>query len=100
MRIAMVAPRREACGVSDYTETLVRSLTGFAEVAHFVDPDEFRHEMNNDVDLVHVQHEYFVFGGVAPWKSRFRAFIRKVRRPVVMTVHEIVTPRGNPVFRA
>ena len=100
MRIAMVSPRREACGVSDYTDTLVREMTDFVDVAHFVDPAGFRAEMNDGMDLVHVQHEYFVFGGVAPWKSRVRSFLRKVKRPVVMTVHEIVGPSGNPAYRA
>ncbi len=96
----MVAPSREACGVSEYTEDLVRELADIVEVVHFVDPDGFRAEMNDAVDVVHVQHEYFVFGGVAPWKCRFRSFARKVRRPLVMTVHEIVTPHGNAAYRA
>jgi len=100
MKIAMVAPRREACGVSDYTKGLVRELSDIVEVVHFVDPVGFRAEMNDDVDVVHVQHEYFVFGGVAPWKCRFRSFVRSIRRPLVMTIHEIVPPHGSAAHRA
>ena len=98
MRVGIVAPMREACGISDYTRALVQSLESEVEIAYVTDPARFRPDMNS-VDIVHVQHEYFVFGGVAPWKNRFPRFIAGVRPPVVMTVHEIVDPKGSAAFR-
>ena len=91
----MIAPRRNACGISDYTDLLAASLREFVDVAYILPAESAGPELN-DVDLIHIQHEYFVFGGVAPWKVQFPRFIAQVRKPVVMTVHEIVTPAGNP----
>lgn len=54
----------------------------------------------NSVDLAHIQHQYFLFGGVAPWKNRFHAFANRLRVPALMTVHEFVPPMGKPHVRA
>jgi glycosyltransferase involved in cell wall biosynthesis len=56
--------------------------------------------VRDDADIVHIQHQYFFFGGVAPWKNRFGAFARRLTRPTVMTVHEFVEPIGPPHVRA
>jgi glycosyltransferase involved in cell wall biosynthesis len=83
------------CGISDYTDLLAASLRKLVDVTYVLSPESVGRDLN-DVDLIHIQHEYFVFGGVAPWKVQFPRFIAQVRRPVVMTVHEIVTSAGNP----
>ena len=98
MRITMVSPSRRPCGVADYTDYLLCELRASIDVAHTADPESFAPVMN-DVDLIHVQHQYFLFGGVAPWKERFKAFANRLRAPAVMTVHEYVSPEGNPVQR-
>src|SRR5207247_2131585 len=48
-----------------------------------------RGEAMNAGDLAHVQHAYAFWGGMALHRSGFPAFLRAIRRPVVMTVHEI-----------
>lgn len=94
----MVAPRREKCGVADYTQYLLKELGKRVDVAYETDAEGFTQEMNQ-VDIVHIQHQYFLFGGVAPWKNWFSRFVNKVTAPAVMTVHEFVSPEGNPARR-
>lgn len=99
LRVAMVGPIREGCGVSDYTDALVDELREHVDVAVRVEPADFDAACN-DVDLVHIQHEYHAFGGVAPWKCTVGDLMSRITRPVVMTVHEYVHPGGSPAMRA
>ncbi len=99
LRLTMIAPTRMDCGVADYTRYLVHELESLSQVCHVAPPDEFTSEMN-DVDIVHIQHQYFVFGGVAPWKNRFKRLVDRLKTPAVMTVHEFVPPTGNFAARA
>lgn len=98
IRLAMVAPRRERCGVSEATRGLVEALRRHVELVYDVPAEQFSVVMN-DVDLIHVQHQYFLFGGVAPWKCSFLRLARKFRRPVVLTAHEVVLPSGSTARR-
>jgi glycosyltransferase involved in cell wall biosynthesis len=94
----MVAPSREQCGVTDYSRFLVEELRQIVDVRYVTDSAHFTDEMN-DVDVVHVQHQYFLFGGVAPWKNRFQEFSTRLRAPTVVTAHEFVEPYGNAAMR-
>ncbi len=95
----MVAPRLSQCGVAAYTDYLTAELRKLVEIAHVTDSERFRAEMNA-VDLIHVQHQYFLFGGVAPWRNRFKRLLRQLSRPVVLTAHEFVTPEGGYLRRS
>lgn len=99
IRISMIAPTRARCGVSDYTRYLVEALSTQAVVRTVVGAADYEPELD-DADIVHIQHQYFFFGGVAPWKNRFGSFARRLTRPTVMTVHEFVEPSGPPHVRA
>jgi glycosyltransferase involved in cell wall biosynthesis len=98
LRIAMVTSLADRCGIADYTRYLVDALQPHVEVAWLTDPEGFAPVMN-EADVVHVQHQYFLFGGVAPWKSTFGRFLKKVSAPLVMTIHEFVAPEGSPARR-
>jgi glycosyltransferase involved in cell wall biosynthesis len=118
IRLAMFAPDRERCGVSDYSRSLIRHLGELPDIADIKTvqaPEDsvrgtlaalssyWREEQRyralgramNDSQLAHVQHQYFLFGGVAPHKSHIRAFLNEIRAPIVMTVHEIVSAGPN-----
>lgn len=94
--VVMVAPLGARCGVADYTRHLVEALEGHARIAAVVDAAGFGPE-HNRCDLVHIQHQYFLFGGVAPWKCRIGRLLRRIERPIVMTAHEFVEPTGGPL---
>src|SRR5512143_1934712 len=99
MRVSMVAPTRIQCGIVDYTTYLVAALNGQVDVCGVYDPARYP-SAEDDADIVHIQHQYFFFGGVAPWKNRFAAFAKSLRKPAVMTAHEFVEPSGPPHVRA
>ncbi len=99
LRIAMVTSLRDRCGVADYSQRLVDALAPHVEVAWVTDPDGFSPAMN-EADVVHIQHQYFLFGGVAPWRNAFGRLANRITAPIVMTVHEIVEPDGGMARRA
>lgn len=98
MRIALLAPVEPPCGVADYTRYLAAELERLVEIAWLEHPQRFRPAMNS-ADIIHLQHQYFLFGGVAPWKSSFQRFARSVTAPLVVTVHEIAEAAGSPIRR-
>jgi len=111
--VSMLAPMRERCGIADYSRRLAGALRELPDIAsvntvstpegaarigslaalkNFVS-DERRYrslgQQLNSVDVAHIQHQYFFFGGVAPHKNHFTTLLKAVRVPLVLTVHEI-----------
>lgn len=97
LRLAMITSLRPQCGVADYSRLLVDALRHRVEVAWVAPPDGFAPIMN-EADVIHIQHQYFLFGGVAPWKNTFSRLADQIAAPAVMTVHEFVPP-GGPLPR-
>ena len=111
----MFSPARVQCGISDYTKLLVEGLREQAEISEvrivdcYSDRDvnaagyiakirryqQMARDMNwpevpEQEAVAHIQHQYFHFGGVAPYKTHIRIFLASLKMPCVMTVHEIV----------
>lgn len=109
-------------GVASYTKNLVTSYSGMCQVVIFADSfsrdgDVYRENgvwvfrcwsrgllypfqifrnvarRRNDVDVLHVQHEYFLFGGVfSAVLFPFLLFLlRLFRKPVVVTLHGVIS---------
>ncbi len=119
LRVAMFTPVRERCGIADYSRLLVAALRDRADISgvHLVSPPEtegrassvkaVRNYMADEReyrvlgarlcvgDVVHIQHQYFFFGGVAPHKNHLRAMLDAIPLPIVMTVHEIAGLPGG-----
>jgi glycosyltransferase involved in cell wall biosynthesis len=97
----------ERCGIAHYTADLVRAMPSRVDVqvlSGTFDPltrEQYAAlgEQLNEGDVVHIQHEYAYWGGMGPGTGYF-AFMRSIRKPVVMTVHELdlrtVGTRGLP----
>src|ERR1051325_1361250 len=90
LAVSMFTPWHIVCGVRDYTAHLVHGLDSLSEIdsvrivaaptdavrsgrdliTHYrSDAEQFRalgRSMNPGADVAHVQHQYFLFGGVAP----------------------------------
>ncbi|GBC97602.1 Alpha-D-kanosaminyltransferase [bacterium HR17] len=110
MHLAMVTSWRVPCGIARYTEELVGALqqlpncqvtvlpagpqvwqadgrkvgwwwerSYWCEVARYA----------NDADLVHVQFAPHFFGGFRPLRNLLPFFLSRLRRPTVVTVHEV-----------
>ena len=117
LKVAYVStfPPRE-CGIATYTNDLVDaisrlyitqsptiiaindkggyynypSLVGFQidreEVDSYVEAAEYVNR--SDIDIVNLQHEYGLFGGV--WGEHILAFLERVEKPVVTTLHTVL----------
>ena len=96
LRVTMVGPTDRQCGVGIYTALLRDALAPFARLPEVMEPAQYRAAPPAG-DLVHVQHEYHLFGGVAPWKCRARRLYGAVKEPMVLTAHEFVEPKGRSV---
>jgi glycosyltransferase involved in cell wall biosynthesis len=92
--IVMIAPRKDQCGISDYSDYLMDALSKRVTRIRRTDWENYSPE-NDRADLIHVQHEYFLFGGVAPWRNRCGHFLKSVGSPVVLTAHEFLPSTGN-----
>jgi len=98
LTIGVISPQKRQCGIADYTAYLLPELRTLVDVAYVTDASDFDDSMNG-VDIIHIQHQYFLFGGVAPWKNRFQKFADKLKAPAVMTAHEFVSPHGDVLRR-
>lgn len=117
LKVAYIStfPPRE-CGIATYTNDLVDaisrlyvtqsptivaindrggyynypSLVGFQidreEVDSYTEAAEYVNR--SDIDIVNLQHEYGLFGGV--WGEHILAFLERVEKPVVTTLHTVL----------
>src|SRR5258708_2867782 len=94
VNVAMFAPWHARCGIRDYSAHLVSALDTLPEIASVRvvaapadaarpgiasvlahrrgDAQRFQRlgrEMNAGADVAHIQHQYFLFGGVAPFRT-------------------------------
>src|ERR1700682_4607212 len=97
LNVSMFAPWHARCGIRDYTAHLVEALdtlpeigstrivsspqdavrTGAVDLLRNFRKDALRYRalgraMNASAHIAHVQHQYFLFGGVAPHKTHVR----------------------------
>jgi glycosyltransferase involved in cell wall biosynthesis len=103
MRINFLTSWGERCGIAEYSRLLVDALRPEVDVE--VVPATFRASSKtvyramgaalNGGDVAHVQHSHAFFGGMHPWRSGWAALAGAVRRPVLVTVHELdLRPTG------
>ncbi|MGV3724504.1 MAG: glycosyltransferase family 4 protein [Actinomycetota bacterium] len=88
------------CGIASYTAALVdqlRALGADVEVTPvpYTDRDPVRMAETiarlNAADLIHVQHEYTFFGGIAPGSSSLPRYYAGLTVPRVVTAHTVFT---------
>ncbi len=126
LRVSMFAPNRAQCGISDYSRNLIKAMSDLSvvELVRCLEPPpsaaaqshlsalacrSSRAELFRNIgaaltespaQLVHVQHEYSLLGGVAPHRNQAPALYSTLTVPAVVTVHEIVDEAGSAVRRA
>jgi glycosyltransferase involved in cell wall biosynthesis len=100
MKVAMWASSETRCGIATYTAALVDALRPCEIEVDLVpvpytdrDPEGMERTLArlNAADLVHIQHEYTFFGGVAPGASSLPRYLRGLQRPYVITAHTVFT---------
>lgn len=105
MRVAMCASSGPRCGIAAYTRHLTGALLATPPAGEalqvelapvpYADRDPATlaalAEQLNAADLVHLQHEYTFFGGIAPGASSLPRLLGKLRRPWLITAHTVFT---------
>ncbi|TFG05342.1 glycosyltransferase [Candidatus Thorarchaeota archaeon] len=114
--LSSYAPRE--CGIATFTENLTSNINSLhilgpaviiavneaesyysygSEVAYQIDEEdkksyiETAHQINDsDLDLVNVQHEFGLFGGV--WGNYLLTFLDNLEKPIVTTMHTTLSP--------
>jgi len=104
MKIIFFSSWGTRCGIADYSCNLMEGLRRSGVEVSVVPLDDARSssdfarlgkEMNGG-DIAHIQHEYGFFGeGLAGWARNFRSFIRQIRVPWVVTLHELMAPSAD-----
>lgn len=98
MKLAMWTSWQTRCGIAAYTAALVEELRGLGVEVDVVpvpytdrDPDRRAAALVrlNAADLVHLQHEYTFWGGIAPGASSLPGWLRALRVPRVVTGHTV-----------
>jgi len=93
--IAFASTWNDVCGIATYSRSLVAYLEKNAEVDAVSLDCENRAQLDklaaqmNACDLIHIQHQYPFFGGMAIHRNRFRKLLSKLRKPLVVTIHEL-----------
>ncbi len=126
LQLAMFAPDRKQCGISDYSRNLIAALAdlGSVELVRCLEPPESAATQSHlhaladrssraseyrtigaalgrpPTQLIHIQHEYSLMGGVAPHRNQAASLYSTITVPAVITVHEIVNEAGSAVRRA
>ena len=101
MRVTFAATWNSACGIAAYSRSLVAELVKHAEVEVVsLDPDcrlplDQLAERLNQGDVIHIQHQYPFFGGMALHRNWFRRLLKRLRKPVIVTVHELDNGEGD-----
>lgn len=107
LMLAIMTPWDQQCGNAEYAKRLAVGLEQFATVRPFDmrnlgdadkrtsrrELDRYFHELvaavnESDADLIHIQHEFCFFGcRIGPSNRRFLQVMRRLRKPVVVSLH-------------
>ena len=94
MRVSFITSVDEQCGIAIYSHELADELRSHIRLDIVPYDTEFPISSN----LTHIQFQYPFFGGLAPHKTQFPAFLKKTSRPNIVTLHEIDLS-GKPLIR-
>ncbi len=98
MRIAMVSPHAVRCGIASYTRDLSQALAEKGVEVLIIRLPRFGRKTGEllqqvvsnipvqDVDLIHVQHEYGLYNNL---EGGFYGELKRLGKPIVTTMHAI-----------
>ena len=95
LRVAFATTWDDQCGIAVYSRSLVAELERHVEV-DVVSLDRQGRlplgqlaERLNQGDVIHIQHQYPFFGGMALHRNWFRRLLKRLQKPLVVTIHEL-----------
>ena len=95
MKVAFATTWNSKCGVAAYSRSLIAELEKKAKIdVVSLDRDMTQTPIRlaarlNEGDIIHIQHQYPFFGGMAFHRNRFRQVLKRLKKPLVVTVHEL-----------
>lgn len=109
MKVAIVVPVREACGIADYARLIAEHLPAEWDI-QWVDTASCRTARDwaaaarraGESDVAHVHYEYTLFRHVSPLRNGYAAFMRALPIPAVVTLHDAFPVLNRPwkdIFR-
>ncbi len=99
MKIGMLTSVGEKCGIASYTRALMEALNEIDVVSIEVVPitpgrqpiEHYREQADilnsEDIDVVHIQHEYSFWGSVLPKRWGYWELRYLLKKPIVLTAH-------------
>lgn len=93
MKVLFISPQKEKCGISSYADGLLNELTKLPVEVEKQNIPSNKIDLKNllllsgKMDLVHIQYEAAIW--TVQGKNLFINFVRKIKKPVVVTLHEI-----------
>jgi glycosyltransferase involved in cell wall biosynthesis len=92
MKIAWIFPQASQCGITFYSRKYLTALSGLVDVAcldpaDFITNKRFFIETIESCDLCHIQYETSFF--LSHKKDFYSALCKAIKRPIVVTLHEI-----------
>lgn len=103
MRVVIVSSLEQRCGVAEYTRDFAHHLESLAQVwvvsyPLLTDPEDMAAKARriNQGDVVHVQYhpDYCGFWRTPLRLRRFLSFLKRIRIPLLITVHDLYPPKG------
>ena len=95
MKVAFATTWNSKCGVAVYSRSLIAEMEKKAGIdVVSLDRDMTQTPIRlaarlNEGDIIHIQHQYPFFGGMAFHRNRFRQVLKRLKKPLVVTVHEL-----------
>jgi glycosyltransferase involved in cell wall biosynthesis len=108
MKISFFTCWGTKCGIADYSCFFKNALERMGmtvnvvlasenkKLAHFIKLGK----LMNNADIAHIQHEYSFFGRkVFQWSAILFFFLRQIKIPIVITLHELALPTEGRLYR-
>lgn len=95
MKVTFATTWDSRCGIAVYSRALVAELRKQAQIEIVsLDPGAVQSPLSlaaelNKGEIIHIQHQYPFFGGMAFYRNSFRRTIVRLSRPLVVTIHEL-----------
>jgi glycosyltransferase involved in cell wall biosynthesis len=95
----MVTSSAPRCGIASYSTALLAALDGKVTLERLAVPGpetspvalDALAERASQADVIHLQHEFTFFNGYLPNQTTLFRFAEKLRRPVVLTAHSVLS---------
>lgn len=98
MKVAFCSAfNRNKDGIADYSGYLAAELKKRVEIQevkldYYIPENSYylqKAREANFADIIHIQFNYIYFNGDLPYRNKFCLFLKHLKKPVVVTVHEI-----------